>query len=145
VNTPAQNLNHEKVKSNYCVHKKHVYSMIDLSVNDESYKKMNKHLENCSVCKNELVTFQSRTLASQVFIPKALMDSDLRQSFEGEVVQLFKAMNLNEREMIKKNVKNSFIFIDQLGIEFIKNLVSKTMFKTYFIGLVIFICLKMFL
>ena len=113
--------------------------------NDESYKLMNKHLENCTICNKEFQRFQLKTSAALVLIPKVLMDRDLRQSFEREVVELFKVMDLNERELLKKNVRKGFIFIDKMGIEFIRNLFSRTMVKTYFFALVIFICFRIFL
>lgn len=112
---------------------------------EDSYKRMNKHLEICVVCNKEFQLFQIKTAATQVFIPKVLMDRDLRQSFEREVVELFKVMDLNEREILKRNVKRGFLFIDKMGIEFIQNLLSKSMLKTYIIAGALFICLKLFL
>ena len=112
---------------------------------EESYKRMSKHLETCSVCNKEFQMFQLKTASAQVFIPKILMDRDLRQSFEREVGELFKVMNLNNRENLKRNVKKGFHFVDKMGIEFFQNLLSKTMIKSYFIAGAIFICLKFFL
>jgi hypothetical protein len=131
--------------SNSCVHTKNIYSLLDLPKLDESYKNMSKHLETCSVCSNEFQMFQLKSTESLTHIPKVLMDRDLRQSFEREVVELFKVMDLNDRENLKKNVKKGFQVVDKMGIEFIQNLFSKTMFKTYFIAGTIFICLKLFL
>ena len=103
---------------------------------------MSKHLESCSICSNELAKFKLKVIEAQVYIPKTIMDKDLRQSFEREVVELFRVMNLNERQALKQNVKNSFRFIDRMGIEFIKNLASKNMLKFYFLGMVLFFGLK---
>ena len=77
---------------------------------------MSKHLESCSICSNELAKFKLKVIEAQVYIPKTIMDKDLRQSFEREVVELFRVMNLNERQALKQNVKNSFRFIDRMGI-----------------------------
>lgn len=140
-----QELNNVKSTSQNCIHTKHIYSLLDLPAKDESYKKMSKHLETCSVCNTEFQKFQLKTTAAQIFIPKALMDRDLRQSFEREVVELFKVMDLNDRELLKRNVKEGFHFIDRMGIDLIRNLLSKTMFKTYLIAAALFICLKLFL
>lgn len=128
-----------------CIHTKHVYSLLDTPKKEEAYKKLSKHLEVCRACKEEFQKFQTKTMASQVFIPKALMDHDLRQSFEREVGELFKVMNLNNRENLKKSVKKGFLFIDTMGIDFLKNLASKTMLKTYLMAVFIFIFLKLFL
>ena len=119
--------------------------MLDLPKSEDSYKRLTKHLETCVTCTNEFKQFQLKTAASQVFIPKVLMDRDLRQSFEREVGELFKVMDLNERELLKRNVKNGFRFIDNMGIAFIQNLFSKTMLKTYFFAGAVFICMKLFL
>jgi hypothetical protein len=140
-----QDLNFDKNFPKYCIHTKLIYTLLDTPKKEESYKRLNKHVENCPVCSEELKSFQMKTMAAQVFIPKMSMDRDLRQSFEREVGELFKVMNLNEREMLKRNVKKGFLLIDNLGVEFLKNLASRTMFKTYFFALIIFICLKLFL
>lgn len=118
---------------------------MDTPKKDEAYKRMTKHVESCPVCAEELKKFQLKTMAAQVFIPKVVMDRDLRQSFEREVSELFKVMNLNERELLKRNVKKGFRFIDSMGVDFLKNLASRTMIKTYIFALAIFICLKIFL
>lgn len=139
----------EQVKINSyvsnCIYTKQIYSLFDLPKKDESYKRITKHIENCAICNKEFQTFQLKSSAARNLIPKVSMDKDLRQSFEREVGELFKVMNLNEREILKKNVKRGFLFIDMLGVDFIRNLISKTMIKSYFFALVIFICLKMFL
>lgn len=131
--------------SRNCIHTKHIYTLLDMPKKDESYKRMSKHLETCTVCNKEFQLFQLKTKVSLVFIPKVLMDRDLRQSFEREVVELFKVMDLNDRELLKRNVKKGFLFVDRMGIEFIQNLLSKTMFKTYLFAGALFICLKLFL
>lgn len=126
-----------------CIHTKQVYSLLDTPKKEEAYKKLSKHMEICRACSEEFQKFQVKTIASQVYIPKALMDHDLRQSFEREVGELFKVMNLNDREMLQKKVKNGFLFLDRMGIDFLKNIVSKSMLKTYLLAFVFFFCLKL--
>lgn len=139
---------HESIEnqriSNYCVHTKQVYSLRDLNPKDELYKKINKHIETCKVCNKEFQLFQVKVAATQVFIPKATIDRDLRESFEREVGELFKVMNLNERERLKKSVKNSLVFADQMGLAFLQNLFSKSMLKAYLVAGTLFIILKVF-
>lgn len=144
-NSIQANKNLGKNFAKVCIHTKHVYTLIDTPKREEAYIKMTQHLAICSICNDEFQKFQSKTMAAQVYIPKALMDRDLRQSFEREVSELFKLMNLNNREILKRKVKKGVHFIDSMGLDFLRNLVSKTMFKTYFFALVIFICLKLFL
>lgn len=136
---------YEKINSQHCIHTKHVYSLLDTPKNEDAYRKLNKHLETCSACNKEFQKFQLKTAAAQIYIPKALMDRDLRESFEREVGELFKAMNLNNRQILKSNMKKGFRFIDSMGIDFLKNLVSKTMIKSYLFAMAIFIGLKLFL
>ncbi|MGZ3786998.1 MAG: hypothetical protein ACXVLQ_00665 [Bacteriovorax sp.] len=140
----TQELNFTNVGKRHCVHTKHIYSMLDMSKKDEAYKRLSRHIETCPVCARELQNFQHKSMAAQVFIPKISMDRDLRQSFEREVGELFKVMNLNEREQLKRNVKKGFRFIDALGVDFLKNLASKTMLKAYVLAVFIFIGLKVF-
>ena len=138
-------LKKSKKFSESCIHTKNIYSLLDMPKKEESYKRMSKHLETCTVCTKEFQLFQLKTASAQVFIPKISMDRDLRQSNEREVGELFKVMNLNNRENLKRNVKKGFRFVDSMGIEFFQNLFSKTMLKSYFIAGAIFICLKLFL
>lgn len=128
-----------------CVHTKNIYSLLDLPKSDDSYKSLMKHVDSCLICSDELKKFKQKTLASQVFIPKISMDRELKQAFESEVGELFKAMNLNEKELLKQHVKNNVQYLDQLGVVFLKNLVSKSMLKAYIFALILFLSLKFFL
>ena len=142
---PIQELKIKKSFPKNCIQTKHIYSLYDMTKNDESYGILKKHLENCSICNNEFQNFQLKNTQALTLIPKVSMDRDLRQTFEREVVELFQAMDLNDRKLLKRKVKKGFIFLDKMGIEFIKNLFSKAMVKTYIFALVIFIGLKIFL
>lgn len=145
MNSSIQTNQFEPHRSKNCIHTKNVYSLLDTPASEEVYKRMKKHLETCTSCNEEFQRFQVRTAAAQIYIPKALMDRDLRQSFEREVGELFKVMNLNNREILKRNVKKGFHVLDSMGLDFLKNMVSKTMIKAYLFALVCFICLKFFL
>lgn len=133
-----------QLKTRDCIQTKHIYSLLDTPKNDEVYKKLSKHLEICATCNQEYKKLQLKMIAAKIYIPKAIMDHDLKESFEREVVELFKAMDLNNRELLKKNVKKGIKFIDRMGIDFINNLSSKNMLKTYFFAVVIYIGLKLF-
>ncbi len=80
--------------------------------------------------------------AAKVFIPKALMDKDLKLSFERELDDLFKVMNLNKRTLLKKNVKKGFHALDQMGIALINTMSSRKMIKTYAVAAGLFFILK---
>jgi hypothetical protein len=145
VNRPIQESNISKTFSNVCIHTKNIFTLLDTPKNEESYKRLSKHLDNCVICAKEFEVFKLKNNAAQVFIPKIQMDRDLRQSYDREVVELFKVMNLNDHENFKKNMKKSFVFVDRMGIEFVKNLSSKSMIKSYFVAGIVFVCLKFFL
>lgn len=117
---------------------------MDMSPKDEAHKMLSKHVENCQVCAQELKKFQMKSSAAQVYIPKATMDHDLRQSFEREVGELFKILQLNEREALKHTVKKKFRTLDQMGIDFIATMTSKSMIKIYVIAAAMFVALKYF-
>lgn len=144
MSSSIQSHDEEKKISKHCVHTKNIYSLMDLPKKGDSYKTLTKHLETCAVCTEEFQMFQAHAAMAKVHIPKAIMDHDLRESFEREVTELFKAMDLNDRELLKKNVKKGFLFLDSMGIDFIKNLASKTMIKAYIVALFTFIFLKLF-
>lgn len=130
--------------ANQCIHTKNIYSLMDMSPKDEVYKNLAKHIESCSVCAKELKKFQLKSLAAQVYIPKVVMDRDLRQSFEREVGELFKILQLDEREALKRNVKHKIKTLDQMAVDFIKTLSSKSMMKVYIIAAAMFFALKHF-
>lgn len=125
-----------------CIHMKHLYSLLDTPLNDENYKKLSKHLELCTACSQEYKDIQLKAIAAKIYIPKAMMDHDLRESFEREVTELFKVMDLNNRVLLKKKVKSGFNFIDRMGIDFIKSLTSNKMLKTYVIAAGIYLGLR---
>lgn len=138
----SHDLRPEPTRARACIHTKNIYSLPDLSPKDEAYKNLSKHVENCPSCSQELKRFQMKSAAAQVYIPKVVMDRDLRQSFEREVSELFKVLQLDEREKLKANVKSKFKFLDQMGIDFLKTLSSKKMLKMYVVAGVLFLALK---
>jgi len=128
----------------HCVHTKNIYSLMDIPHKEDSYKRFAKHLESCRQCSEQFKIFKFKNEAAQIYIPKVHMDRDLRQSFEREVSELFKLMNLNERQALKRNVKNKLQQIDSIGLSIIENFTSKRMVKAYLMGLFIFLGLKFF-
>lgn len=141
----ALEFQNEKKISNNCIHTKRVYSLIDLPKKEESYKKLVKHLDSCNTCSLEFKKFQNETTATKIFIPKIAMARDLKESFDREVGELFKVMDLNDHVILKRNVKNGFLFIDNIGLDFINILKSKSMIKAYAFAVAIFLGLKYFL
>ena len=132
------------VQSQHCIHTKNVFSLIDLSPNEESYKRMRKHVDGCSICQRELQNFELQMAAAKIYIPKPQIDTDTKEMFEREVSELFRVFDLSEKERLKKRIKNKIKSIDALGGSFVKHLTSKQMFKTYAFGVVIFVVLREF-
>ena len=137
--SPALNFNLRN-----CIHTKNVFSLVDLSPEDESYHKIKKHTDECEICSFELKKFELQTLESKIYIPKPQIDDETKEIFKREVSELFKAFNLNEKELLKKKIKNKIKKIDRLGADFLKNLTSKNMLKSYAFGAVLFLVLRQF-
>ena len=49
-----------------CIHTKNIFSLIDLSPEEELHKKMNKHVQGCSVCTKELQNFQLKNFEAKI-------------------------------------------------------------------------------
>lgn len=127
-----------------CIHTKNVFSLIDLSPNEESYKKIRKHVDTCKVCESELKNFEFACSEAKIHIPKPQIDSETKEIFVREVSDLFRVFDLNEKELLKKKIKNKIKSIDSMGVDFIKTLTSKSMLTTYAFGAVLFVVLRQF-
>ena len=142
VNRSVEPIKLQELRSKTCVHTKNIYSMLDLPIFDDSFKRLSKHIESCSTCALEFKNYKKNNERLKAIIPEAVMDKDLNQTFESEIVELFHTLELSDRAALKKKVKNKFKFIDQMGIDFLANLTSKTMIKYYLLGAVVFLGLK---
>ena len=142
MNRSIEPIKSQDSKNKFCVHTKNIYSLLDLPVVDESFKKLSKHVEGCSICESEFKNYKKKNERLKLLIPEAVMDKDLHQTFDSEIGELFHTLELSDRAALKKKVKNKFKFIDQMGIEFLGNLISKTMIKYYLLGAVVFLGLK---
>lgn len=131
-------------KKETCIHTKNVFSLLDLGVEDENFIKIKKHMDSCSVCENAFSDFEQKTFESKVYIPKPQIDLETKSVFENEVHELFKVFDLNEKARLRKKIKSNFKKLDMAGIDFIKNLSSKNMLKTYAFGAVLFVILRQF-
>lgn len=70
------------------------------------------------------------------------MPKDLRETYAGELSELFKLAGMNEVENQKQKIKDGLRSFDKMGEEFINNLSSKTMIKAYAVAFLFFIGLK---
>ncbi|MBY0414350.1 MAG: hypothetical protein K2Q18_09300 [Bdellovibrionales bacterium] len=127
-----------------CIHTRNVFSIVDLSPEEESYKKLRKHVDLCKICSKELQNFELQIAAARIYIPKPQIDTDTKEMYEREVSELFRFFDLNEKELLKKKIKNKIKSIDHFGGSFMKHLGSKQMLTTYAFGAVIFIVLRQF-
>lgn len=133
-----------KIQDQKCIHTRNVFPIIDLSPLDESYKKLKKHIDGCTVCEHQVRVFELKNAEIRIQVPKPQIDTDTKQVFEREVSDLFRVFDLNEKVRLQKRIKNKIKSIDTLGASFISNLASKQMLKTYAFGAVLFIVLKQF-
>lgn len=132
------------IQNQKCIHTKNVFSLLDLPVLEENYKRIKKHVDGCNVCEAALREFELKTLEAKILIPKPQIDTETKEMFEREVGDLFRVFDLNEKERLKKRIKNKIKKIDTLGVSFLKNLASKQMLITYAFGAVLFVVLKQF-
>lgn len=127
-----------------CIHTKSIFSLIDLDFEDDTFVNIKKHSDKCEACSAELREFELLNQQASFFIPKPQIDAQTKASFEREVHEVFKAFDLNEKEQLKLKIKKKIKKIDTVGAEFIKNLGSKNMVKTYAFGVVLFVVLRQF-
>lgn len=125
-----------------CIHTKSIFSLIDLDFEDESFVNIKKHSDKCDACTTALKNFELQNQQASFFIPKPQIDADTKASFEREVTEVFKAFELNEKQQLKLKIKKNIKKIDTAGVEFMKNLGSKSMVRTYAFGLVLFVVLR---
>ena len=132
------------IQNQKCIHTKNVFSLLDLPVLEESYKRIKKHVDGCKACETALRDFELKIVETKIHIPKPQIDTETKEMFEREVSDLFRVFDLNEKERLKKRIKNRIKTIDTMGVGFIKNLASKQMLTTYAFGAVLFVVLKQF-
>lgn len=130
--------------SGLCVHTKNVLTLIDTPVQSEGHKKMLKHLDNCSICKEEWSIFLEKNEAIKIYIPKPFIAQEAKETFESEVRELFKIFNLDEKEKKKKNWINQIKQLDAFGVSVLETLSSKKMLKVYLLSAFVFVLLKRF-
>lgn len=127
-----------------CIHTKSIFSLIDLDFEDEAFVNIKKHSDKCEACTEALKKFELQNQQASFFIPKPQIDADTKAVFEREVHEVFRTFELNEKEQIRLKIKKKIKHIDAAGAEFLKNLSSKNMMKTYAFGLVLFVVLRQF-
>ena len=127
-----------------CIHTKNVFSMLDLSHNDENYIRIKKHVDTCKTCETEFKKFALETIEVKIQIPKPQIDTETKAVFEREVSDLFRNFDLNEKALLRKKITTKIKNIDSFGVDLIKNLASKNMIKTYAFAAVLFVVLKHF-
>jgi len=125
-----------------CIHTKNIYALLDLGKRDAMYNFLSTHEKKCVRCSSQLQKYKEENLAAKVFIPKPFMPKDLRETFSGELAELFRVAGLNEIENQKKKIKAGLLSLDHLGETYINNLFSKNMIRVYAFALIAFIGLR---
>lgn len=81
----------------------------------------------------------------KIYVPRPKIDRESREIFEREISELFKIFDLNEKAAGKKKLQQKIRLMDSVGAEFLKNLTSKAMIKSYLLALLTFACLRYYL
>lgn len=127
-----------------CIHSKNIFSLADLPAEDETYIKIKKHVDGCRQCSNRYAQISHQIEGMKVFIPKPLIDKESKETFEREITELFKIFNLNKKSAAKNKFKQKIKLLDNVGIDILSNLTSKTMIKGYIAAAIAFVALKYF-
>ena len=135
---------HSRIISKNCIHTRNVYSLVDLNPIDENHIRIKKHTDHCGICTEALKAFEEKIIENKIYIPKPQIDLETRDVFNREVSEIFKTFDLNEKNRLKKKIKNKIKSIDSIGVDFIKNLTSKNMLTTYAFGALLFVVLRQF-
>jgi hypothetical protein len=125
-----------------CLHQKNIYSLIDLSPADPQYTFITNHLKSCSNCSKEKIKFELEVQAMQVFIPKPVMDKELKESFNRELHEMLINLGMNKFTNKKQAVTSVFNTANTTAELFIKNLFSKTVLISMGFGGIIFLILR---
>ena len=123
-----------KAKKNVCIHSRNLISLIDLTSKDEAYSFYNNHIKSCEVCAREYKNISSKVIASQVYIPKPMMELEMKESFEREIHDLLVHLKINEEEFKKSKAVGIVKSIDNFGAAFFKSLGSKIFFFSLLIS-----------
>lgn len=118
-------------KFNKCIHTKNIFSLIDLDDEVERAQFFTKHLNECDQCKMSYHFFKEKMFAAKTFIPKPVMDKELKDTFDRELTELLKSLNINDSIVRKKMILNKLSTVNIYAEVFIKNAFSKTMFFSY--------------
>jgi hypothetical protein len=127
-----------------CIHTKNIFSMLDLDQSEESYKNIKKHVEACEVCDRELKKFELENIEIKIHIPRPYIDTETKEIFTREVSEIFKALDLNEKALLRAKIKSKIKGIDTLGVSILKTIRSKKMIRTYAFGAALFFVLRIF-
>ncbi len=108
-----------------CLFVKNLPSMIDLEASDSTFKMLNSHKNNCSICKDEFAKIIARRDQLQLLIPEPKMDNDLKDSFRRELHLFLKDIGLNQFENRKKKWWQYLSFFDHLLQDLVSVILSK--------------------
>lgn len=117
-----------KAKKSVCIHSRNLISLVDLTPKDEAYSFYNNHIKTCEICAKEYKKISEKVIASQVYIPKPVMELDMKESFEREIHELLVNLKINHDEYKRNKAVSLVTRIDQFGLAFIKSLNSKAFF-----------------
>jgi hypothetical protein len=126
----------------HCVQTKNIHSLLDLNIQDVMYKTLANHELTCTLCSKALKKIKEQNLSIKVFIPKPYMPKDLRETYSGELSELFKTAGLNDIKNKKLKIKNNLKALDRMGEILINNLFSKSMLKAYASAFLVFLGLR---
>jgi uncharacterized protein with ATP-grasp and redox domains len=106
------------------------------------YDFLNLHQKQCLNCSQQLSQFKEQCIAMKVHVPKPYLPKDLRETFNGELSELFKISGLNDLENEKRKIKDKIHLLDKFGEEFFKSVLSQKMITVYVFTLAVSLFMK---
>lgn len=125
-----------------CIHTKNIFSLIDLDEDIERAQFLNQHLNECDQCKKSYKYFKEKMFAAATFIPKPHMDRELKDTFDRELSELLKSLNINDSVVRKKMILNKLNTANIYAETIVKLAFSKTMFVSYGVAGILYLLFR---
>lgn len=138
-------MNLEKKNSdNVCIHTKNVMSLININSNQLQNTELLSHVKNCPTCSKEYNLRKGQIEGLNIFIPRPLMDKELKETFDRELHELLVHFGLNDKANRERLAVTYLSTLNSYGETILKVLFSKSMLAAYACAGVMYLLLKQY-
>lgn len=124
-----------------CIHQKNLILLYDADLTSPESQFLQSHMKSCVPCQGYWNDFNFKMEASKVFIPKPMMDRELRVTLGREIHDLFKNLKMTKKDNRKNSMQKMFESISLFSDSLKKSIVNKHMFIAYGVATFIYILL----